>query len=598
MLDFEKRVQINKIIESQLPEFIVSDFPKATEFFKQYYISQEFQGGVTDIVENLDQYLKLDNLVPEVIVGSTSLSNDISSSVGIITVTSTKGFPSEYGLLKIDDEIVTYTGITTNTFTGCIRGFSGITEYNVGISSFTRSINNQTLKFSETKASSHTRNVSVTNLSVLFLQQFYKKLKYTFTPGLENLNFTSDLDVGNFIKHARNFYQSKGVAESVRILFKVLYGEEATVLDLESRLVKPSSANYIRREVIVAENISGDPFELEGQTIFKSSDASTNATVSNVEIFTRDDKSYYRLELFVGYNDRDLIEGIFDVPGKSRVLEPISIGSSIISVDSTIGFGQTGTVICGNNTVVYNSKSVNQFFGCAGIVQSISIGSDIRSDETIYGYENGDTTKRVDLRITGVLSEFVPISEISNIDEGEEITVNNLGETIQNPSENKTYKEIFANSWIYNTSARFQVSNISGSTFTLLTDIDKSSLSVNDRVDILFSGSNTIASSNAVVSNINQSLKQITLNNISGFSPLVGQSYDIRRKLKKSRSLNTSLKTGNDNYIANILNFYSDSENGYVASNSLPSYDITEEIIESSIPDGISTYFSDYDNIA
>ena len=38
-------------------------------------------------------------------------------------------------LLKIDDEIISYTGITTTSFTGCIRGFSGITGYNVGVSS-------------------------------------------------------------------------------------------------------------------------------------------------------------------------------------------------------------------------------------------------------------------------------------------------------------------------------------------------------------------------------------------------------------------------------------------------------------------------------
>ena len=42
---------------------------------------------------------------------------------------STKGFPKQYGLLKIDSEIITYTGITTNTFTDCKRGFSGITTY-------------------------------------------------------------------------------------------------------------------------------------------------------------------------------------------------------------------------------------------------------------------------------------------------------------------------------------------------------------------------------------------------------------------------------------------------------------------------------------
>ena len=47
MSQIDRRIQVNTIIENQLPEFVVSDFPKATEFLKQYYISQEYQGGVT-----------------------------------------------------------------------------------------------------------------------------------------------------------------------------------------------------------------------------------------------------------------------------------------------------------------------------------------------------------------------------------------------------------------------------------------------------------------------------------------------------------------------------------------------------------------------
>ncbi|MEC8552789.1 MAG: hypothetical protein VXY93_20010, partial [Pseudomonadota bacterium] len=135
MSQFDKRIKVNTIIENQLPEFILADFPKASEFFKQYYISQEFQGGPSDLINNLDQYLKVDNLVPEVVVGLTSITSAIDSTDTTISVPSTKGFPSEYGLLKINDEIISYTGITTNTFTGCLRGFSGITGYNVGVSS-------------------------------------------------------------------------------------------------------------------------------------------------------------------------------------------------------------------------------------------------------------------------------------------------------------------------------------------------------------------------------------------------------------------------------------------------------------------------------
>ena len=77
----ESRVKIQDIISNQLPEFILDESPKAVDFLKQYYISQEYQGGPVDLADNLDQYLKVDNLKPEVIVDSASLSNDALSTI-------------------------------------------------------------------------------------------------------------------------------------------------------------------------------------------------------------------------------------------------------------------------------------------------------------------------------------------------------------------------------------------------------------------------------------------------------------------------------------------------------------------------------------
>ena len=405
MSQIDKRIQVNTIIESQLPEFVISDFPKAVDFLKQYYISQEFQGGPSDIIQNFDQYLKADNLVPEVVVGVTTVTAGISTTDTTINVPSTKGFPSEYGLLKVDNEIISYTGITSTSFTGCVRGFSGITGYNVGISSSLLEINRESLKFEQTNATSHDSGSSLQNLSVLFIQEFFKKLKKTFLPGLENNDFSEKLDVGNFVKFARSFYQSKGIEESIKILFKVLYGVDAKVLDLEGNLIKPSDAEFIRREVVVADLITptGEPQNLTGQTIFKSTDLNTNASVSEVEIIKREGKNYYKIALFVGFSDRDLIEGVFTVPGKTKVVGGAVANATIIDVDSTVGFGTTGPIIAGaNSNINYTSKSINQFFGCSGVGVGIKTATDLRSDETIFGYENGDLSKRVDLRITGV----------------------------------------------------------------------------------------------------------------------------------------------------------------------------------------------------
>ena len=184
---------------------------------------------------------------------------------------------------------------------------------------------------------------------------------------------------------------------------------------------------------MVAEQISGDPFALKGQTIFRSNDLSTNASVSEVEIFTREGLSFYKIDLFIGYNDRDLVEGTFDVPGFSRVLEPVSAGSSVIAVDSTIGFGQTGSVVTGDLTIEYTSKSVNQFFGCTGITSSITLGAPLRADETVFGYENGDPDKKCELRITGVLANFESIDDIPLMEKFERLSVRNIGDVIYNP---------------------------------------------------------------------------------------------------------------------------------------------------------------------
>ena len=109
-------------------------------------------------------------MTPEVIIGETKLTSGITTTSTTVNVSSTKGFPKEFGLFKIEDEVITYTGITTNSFTGCIRGFSGITTYHA-------ENNPSELVFSDSLAINHEDDATVVNLSALFLKEFYKKTK-------------------------------------------------------------------------------------------------------------------------------------------------------------------------------------------------------------------------------------------------------------------------------------------------------------------------------------------------------------------------------------------------------------------------------------
>ena len=88
-----------------------------------------------------------------------------------------------------------YTSKTDTEFLGCIRGFSGIDGYKDNIERDFNNVNKQTVSFSDTEAESHTQGDSVSNLSSIFLQEFYKKIKTAFAPGFENQKFVSDLDV-------------------------------------------------------------------------------------------------------------------------------------------------------------------------------------------------------------------------------------------------------------------------------------------------------------------------------------------------------------------------------------------------------------------
>ena len=599
---FDARVKVQQIIENQLPEFILDESPKAAEFLKQYYISQEFQSGPLDIAENLDQYLKLDNLIPEVVVGVTSLTSAISPTSGIITVTTTKGYPDQYGLLKIDNEVITYTGKTSTTFTGCIRGFSGITSYH-------SSTNQEDLVFTQSSAESHASGSLVQNLSSLFLKEFYKKLKYTFTPGFEDYDFVPELNAGNFIKQARNFYQSKGTEESFRILFGVLYGVKPRVIDLEQFLIKPSASEFVRRQIVLAERISGDPNKLSGQTIRKSTDYNTNASISEVEILTRKGKTYYKLALYVGFDESSQIQGTFGITPKTKVLEKVSPGGTVITVDSTIGFPDSGTLITGNNVVSYTNKSVNQFLGCSNIENEINIADDIRFDEVYYGYEDNDLTKKVEIRITGVLNNFTSLNDFGYTTEGENISVSPLGKVIKNPESNKTYKELFANSWIYNTSTRYYVTYSSGS-FKTKSSIDKSSLKVGDQIQVLIRGSQQVVSSsltNAVITSISNDTINVTgLLDLNGstFDPTnpskiyYNRDLDIRRVLRKSTSTGAPLVYGNNTLLSDIQNVYDDCNgNMYVASNGLPSYTISKNVFEISIPTASTTYIQNKNTI-
>ena len=197
----KNRIKIQHLLGNQLPSYIKDEFPLIDEFFSQYYAGLEFQGGVLDLIKNIDSYIKLNenaNTINEV-----ALTSDIDITQDYIDVESTAGFPESLGILQIDDEIIIYQAKTDTRFLFCLRGFIGVTSYETGN-------NSEEAQFSDSEAATHAFLTPVKNLSVLFLQEFLKKLKGQILPGLQTENLTSGLNQASFARHSKDLYSARG----------------------------------------------------------------------------------------------------------------------------------------------------------------------------------------------------------------------------------------------------------------------------------------------------------------------------------------------------------------------------------------------------
>ena len=126
------------------------------------------------------------------------------------------------------------------------------------------------LKFEKsTIPEEHSDGDVIENLNVLFLQEFFKKLKSQISPGFDNRNLKTNQK--NFIINSDSFYKTKGTDLSYKILFKALFGETVDIIRPSQFLFRPSDATYSVTQDIVVKKDIGDPLDLQSLTLFQNS---------------------------------------------------------------------------------------------------------------------------------------------------------------------------------------------------------------------------------------------------------------------------------------------------------------------------------------
>ena len=569
------RVKFQDIVSSQLPRFVAEDFPLLPEFLKQYYISQEGEGRTLDLIQNLDQYVRVEELYN--LSNSTILASDLTVYDDKITSSVngnfTEGFPDTNGLIKIDDEIILYSTKTDTAFEGCTRGFSGITTH-VG------SNTTDALVFSTTEASTHLKGATIHNLNILFLQEFFTKVKRQVVPGFSERSLHSGLNQRNFIYGANSFYSAKGTDRGFKILFKALYGENVDVLHPSTFLFRPSDADYKVTQNFVVERISGDPIQLQNLTLFQDS-TGARGSVTNVEQINYGSGQFYQIAIDYGY-DRDInVEGTvysqFEPNPKTKILNTVSAGATVFDVDSTLGFPASGKIttidVDGNTAdLTYGSKNINQFFDIktgigttvvAGITTTINDKSDVRFDNYSYAYFGTDTLTQIKVRIAATLKSLEIPDETYFYEKDDTIKLKSLGlEAKGEPSQN----------WSFNVKTQWDVKSIS------LIDPSENSYQITTYDDHFLrpgykivlkdtSGAATAATVDGTLSNISSA---------TVFSVKCAGSLNLSRDHYVENQIlrgNSNKYPALNNATANVQNTYAKfNHDALVASNSVPNY--------------------------
>ena len=678
-----QRVKTSQLIQNQLPEFVVSENPLFVDFLKSYYVSQEYHGGPSDLGENVDYYTKFDALVGSALTSYTNLSSSIEAYSKTITVKSAAGFPDSYGLFKIDDEIITYTGIeartssqtfkvkvaqsqisgedikfyingvetpsinltksgtytfdqsdisntgytlklsttqdgtwnggveyTTgvtrsgspgstgktvivvsndapanlyvfnsvvermygdeqidvdplikNTFTGCIRGFSGIDAVN-------KTNKQDIVSFVSTQAQAHNARSKVQNLSSLFAREFYKRIKSTYASDFQGIDFDSRINKIQFIRQIKDFYLTKGTDESFKILFRVLHGVESKIIKPQDYLFKSSDADYTKYNNVVVQHynklyrnrglgeLTGVPDvkNINGSSLIQSS-PKASTSISRVSEFRYNDESYYILSI---PTDQSISK--FSISNRTRLVAFANANSGVLTVDSTFGFPSSGNLIIdGIETVTYSSKTYNQFLGVSSFNSNYEYGAEVLFANYVYAYSSIDPDQRVDLIITGVLTDFENPPNNRLLLKDDVVRAGAQGII-------KDEKDVKFNSWFFNTSLNFEIKSITptlvNGSYSIVTK-SIHNFSEKDSAELIYRKEGKKI--DCQISSVNGT-NNFTIVNAQNLS-INDVIYIRRRVLFGSSNIHTNIKK----YTADVQSVYDNNEDVYVAASSIPS---------------------------
>tara|TARA_B100001996_G_scaffold283582_1_gene223886 strand:- start:2608 stop:3507 length:900 start_codon:yes stop_codon:yes gene_type:complete len=275
-----KTKRISTLIESQIPEFITTEYELFTKFIQKYYEAQEVQGGPLDVITNIQKYRDIDYYEQNLLTQKDSLTATITDSDTTLVLSDASSFPSKNGYVRVGDEIILYATRTDTELRECIRGVSGNTTLGDLYDNST---------FSSTTAAPHNSGETVYNVSNLFLYAFVKSFENQYLGSFPEKYLKGEVDKRTLIKNIQKFYKAKGTDSSIQFIFNTIVAKD---VDNKPEVYKPrdftykaSNADWINVYALKCKVVTGNPKDLIGKSIVQTATEEygyASATVDNV----------------------------------------------------------------------------------------------------------------------------------------------------------------------------------------------------------------------------------------------------------------------------------------------------------------------------
>src|SRR5210317_31739 len=283
--------KISNLINSQVPEFVLSDHPKFVEFLKTYYTfleSAEISVTSVQSTDGLQLESEINTDTSTLLLDASRLDSDrtqLDSGDKVILENST------FGKFTRGETI---TGQTSGATTTVLA--EDLNNNRLFISAQDKFIIGETVLGASSNASAVVNNYSpnpVTNIQELLnfrdpdkvISNFLTKFRNEFLNTLpENLN--SSVNKRNLIKNVRSLYRAKGTNRGHELFFKLLFNEDSETIYPREQMLRASDGQWDTQLIMraiqsTAQSLTGDTADLVGRTITGETSGAT-AIIENV----------------------------------------------------------------------------------------------------------------------------------------------------------------------------------------------------------------------------------------------------------------------------------------------------------------------------